>query len=145
MSESKKNTCSVIGMVIGMVALGVAVFHFFLGPIEEPPPLEEYVADKAAAIKDNLMSRMKGEELKEVQVEKSSLSPDEIVTGSSAGAGFIALILAALGFVRREDRRMNCMALAFGGGAVAFQFLIMALCTVLVIFLIGAALGTLGG
>lgn len=37
-------------MYLGMLAFGVAIWHFLLGPIEEPLKIEGNIAEKAAAI-----------------------------------------------------------------------------------------------
>ncbi len=44
-SDKKERKLGMYGTIIGLIALGVAILHFTLGPIEEPKPVESFVAD----------------------------------------------------------------------------------------------------
>lgn len=140
--KSKRNTLGLIGLVIGITALGAALFHFWAGPINESPPLEEVVADKAVKIRDSVVARLKGEE--PATTTKSRVwDADRIVDISTVAGGFLAIVLGAVAFIRREDLRISGSAVAFGGGAIAFQFAAIAVGAIVFAILIAAVLSKL--
>jgi hypothetical protein len=62
MSE-KKPKVGTIGIVIGSVALLLALFHFYAGPFSPQPKLEQTIAEKAVAIRDATVAALRGEEI----------------------------------------------------------------------------------
>lgn len=145
----RRSPFAMTGLVIGVLALGGALAHFWLGPIDPPPPLEEVVAEKAAAIKDRFVAKLKGEEadaaaVEETLAEEAVSDRDHRVRSVTSLLGFVALVLSVVGFVRREDLRVAGSAAALGGGAAAFQFLIVALGAILLTVLVAALLSGSG-
>jgi|GEM_PF-1996717 len=138
------NKFAVIGLVLGIIALGVGLTHFFAGPIDPPPLLEELVADKAVKITQAMTAKLKGEEYLSSSSESDQFGPDRMIELTTVILGFIALVLAAFSFIQKEDPKISGMAAAFGGGAIALQFLILALGAFVLIFLIAAVLGAIG-
>jgi hypothetical protein len=132
-----------LGIVVGALALGVGILHFFLGPISPPNPLEEVVADQAARIHAAVVAKVKGQEAPAPEPETSRFDPDRIVSSGSAVAGFVALMFGVVAFVRREDIRMTGSAAALGAGAIAFQFVLIALGAIVLAIMIAGALSAL--
>ena len=62
-TEAGKNPFGLVGLVVGVLALGGALAHFFVGPINPPPPLETIAAEKVVRIKESIAAKLRGEEL----------------------------------------------------------------------------------
>ena len=41
-----------LAVILGFIAFAAVVGHFFVGPVDPPPPVEVSIADKAASIRD---------------------------------------------------------------------------------------------
>jgi hypothetical protein len=141
--EATENKLSNIGAIIGLIALGIAVFHFFLGPIEKTPTIEEYVAEKAISIKSVISSKLKGEELINTPQDKS-LGPDEIVGYGVVVLGFIAICFGVIGFLKKEEWRVSSVAVSIGVSALIFKFAVAVAGAIILLAFIGAFLGGFG-
>ena len=135
-TRSSREALGIIGTVIGLAALGVAIFHFFLGPIEPPRPLGAVVAEIASELKDAVAAKLEGREYAP-ESEPAPVGPDRIVDTAVIALGFIALAFGVVGFVRREAWRPSGTAIALGSAAIAFQFAIVVVGAILAILLIG--------
>ncbi len=131
------------GVLIGLIALAGAVFHFFGGPIEEPPTIEEYVAGKAASMKEAVAAKVRGEKY-DPPTAADEYDADEIAEMALVGSGVLAVALGVFGFISREERRSSGAALVLGTAAITFQF-IATLVTVIVGFIIFLIIISSGG
>lgn len=137
MNESNKpRTLGLTGTLIGLLALGLAVFHFFVGPLETPPPLESVVADQTVKIKQAITAKIKGTEHPAEPVART-VGADDMIFYAVIALGFAALTAGVLGFVQREDLRSTGAAVVLGSGAIAFQFAVVVVGAVLGAILIG--------
>lgn len=140
MKSSKFGMC---GVMLGGIALILALVHFWAGSFSPQPTLETFVSEKAASIRQKTFDALKG-----TQVEKEYVKPefnaDKITDVTTAVLGALALILSALSFINHESGRASVSAAALGGSAIAFQFIAMYAMGVLVIVLIVAVLISLG-
>lgn len=113
-----------LAVVVGFVAFAAVVGHFFVGPIDPPPPIEVSIAEKAADIRDATVAALKGEEYEaKRQVRPKTL--DDYLTYAFIGSAVIAMLLSVIGFVRHERLRPSIAGAALGGLAIAFQFATM--------------------
>lgn len=135
-TTSKPRRLGLIGTLIGLLALGVAIFHFFFGPLEPPPPLETVVAETTVKLKNALAATLEGKEYV-APAQESKRGLDKLVDNAVIVLGFFALALGVIGFVQREEWRASTMAVALGGGAIAFQFAVVVVGVILAIILIG--------
>lgn len=139
----RENRLSNIGSLIGLIALGIAVFHFFLGPIEKTPSVEEYVAEKAISIKSAISSKLKGKEITSTSKEEP-LGVDEIVGYSVVLLGFIAICFGVIGFLKKEEWRVSSMSIAIGASALVFKFAVAIAGAIIFLALVGAVLSGFG-
>ncbi|MEJ2610776.1 MAG: hypothetical protein P8179_12005, partial [Candidatus Thiodiazotropha sp.] len=123
-SERKGKTLGTIGTIIGLIALGVGLIHFTFGPINEPQPVESFVADTTIKLKNAIAAKIKGEEYTPPKVEKT-LDVDEIIYKGVMMSGFIALAFGALGFTQSEEWRPSGVAFVLGGAAITLQLSIV--------------------
>ena len=145
MSEQlkKPSPFGLVGVILGFVALGVALAHFWLGPIEPAPALEDLVADKAVKIKKAVEARLRGEVLDRNTVS-ASFDKDELIRATTIGAAFIAIVFAVVSFIKREDLRVSGSAIGLASGAIAFEFAALALGVIVAAILIGVVLSVIG-
>ncbi len=141
--ENESSKLSFIGIGVGSVALLLALFHFYAGPFSPQPTLEDTVAEKAVAIRDATIAALKGEE-KEKKTVMSEMNLDKGVQIATALLGGIAIILGVIGFAKKESIRVSSGAAVLGSGAIAFQFLTVALGVIVVAILVAAVLNQIG-
>ncbi len=60
MTTDKKSKFSTIGMVLGALALLVAVSYFWAGPSTPEVTIEEQIAEKIVSIRDTTLNRLMG-------------------------------------------------------------------------------------
>jgi len=141
MSEEKSKV-GIIGVIIGSVALLLALFHFYAGPFSPQPKLEHTIAEKAVAIRDATVAALKGKEVKK-ETWTSKWNTDKIVNVLTALLGGIAIIAAIIAFIRKESLRVAGGAAVLGGGAIAFQFVALALGAIIVAIILAAVISQL--
>ena len=134
----------VIGSIVGVLALIAAVLPHWLVPvIYPPPPADQVIVDTGHRLKDRLIARVKGTEYHAPPREKSTGS--QLREASSIGAislGLLAILLAVLALVFREERLLAGVAAALGTGAIAIaieiSFLAMGVLMLIVILYVVA-------
>ena len=141
-TETVKSSFGLVGVVAGVIALGLALVHFWAGPFSPKPSIEEVVAEKAVKIRDSVVARLKGLQ-KPASVQPQGFDTDHVITTSTIVAGFLAVVLAVVSYIRREDNRVSMSAVALGGGAIALQYLAVALGAIVLAILIAAVLSKL--
>jgi hypothetical protein len=131
-----------MAVVIGVVAFGLALVHFWAGPFSPQPPIEEVVADKAVKIRDAVVAKLKGEE-KASLAHTQSFDTDRVVTIATVVASFLAIVLAVVSYLRREDKRFSGSAVTLGGVALAVQYIAVAIGAIVLAILVAAVLSNL--
>ena len=119
-AAAAKSAFGIIGMVCGGIALMLVVFHFYAGPFQPQKSLERTVAEIAVNISKEVVRVAKGEP---ADLESRSWSIDDILRIVVSVCGVLAIILAAIGFARREDTRPVAAAASLGASAIGFQFI----------------------
>ena len=141
--EQTQSKFGAIGIVLGGIALLLALLHFWAGPFSPQPTIETVVAEKVASIRSAALDALKGKEpVKETFIAK--WSADKITEVVTACLGGLALILAAVSFANKEPGRIAGGAAALGVSAIAFQFIAMYAMALLVVLLICAVLSSIG-
>jgi hypothetical protein len=140
MQKSKYGT---LGIIFGSVALLLALVHFWAGPFSPQPTIETVVANKAASVRAAALDALKGKEpIQETYISK--WDADKVANVATAVLGGIALILAVISLVNKEQIRVSGGAAALGISAIAFQFIAMYAMALLAVILIAAVLSSLG-
>lgn len=127
------------GLIAGALATLIAVVHFWAGPIVEPPPIEEVIADKIVATKEATVAKLLGKPAP-VRPRPDAWGPDRMVQVGGATLGALAIVLAAFGFARGESKRQSLAALGLGATGVLFPLL----GTLVVLVAVVAILGSFG-
>jgi hypothetical protein len=128
-----------IGLVLGMLALATSVGHFWLGPIEAPPALEDTIADKAVKIRNKVAAKLIDQQTIE-QKEDIRWGADRIATATIAGISVLAIILSVIGFVRHEPIRIVSSGAALAGIALGLQYFVMAITAIVFAIILGAVI-----
>ncbi|MEO0574004.1 MAG: hypothetical protein AAF004_00985 [Pseudomonadota bacterium] len=143
MTNEASSKFAIAGIVIGLLSILAGSLHFFLGPIEKTPTLENVVQEKTAALKDAIIAGIKGEPTT-AEPQRRQLSGDDIARAATIGTGILALALGIVGLVRREPMRESAAAMAVGGAAVVLPFAVYAVMLILGMMLIVSIIGAVG-
>lgn len=135
--KNQNSTLSFIGIGIGAVAFMIALVHFWAGPFNTQPPLEQTVAEKAIAIKKATIAALKGEKPANTPT-RHPMDWDRVADLATAVLGGLAIILGVFGFARAEPLRIAGGAAVLGGVALAFQFAILALGAIVLAIVLAA-------
>lgn len=128
---------SFIALMAGGLATLTAVVHFWAGPIVEPPPVEEVISDKIAATRDATLAKLRGRPAP-VRPTQDRWAPDRLVQAGGTALGGLAIVLAAVGFSRRESKRQSLAALGLGVTGVLFPLLGVVVVIVAVVAILSA-------
>ena len=142
-SARKGKTLGTLGTILGLIALGVGLIHFTFGPVNEPQPVESFVADTSVKLKNAIAAKIKGEAYTPPVVEKT-VDVDDIIFKGVMIAGFIALTLGTLGFTQNEEWRPSGAAFVLGGAAITLQLSIVFVGALLVILIVAAIISSSG-
>ncbi|MCU7930975.1 MAG: hypothetical protein KZQ90_09250 [Candidatus Thiodiazotropha sp. (ex Codakia rugifera)] len=137
-AERKGRTLGTWGTIIGLIAFGIGILHFTFGPINEPQPVESFVADTTVKIKEAVKAKMQGKEYTPPP-STQSLDIDDLLYKSVMVAGLIAVGLGSIGFTQKEEWRPSGVAFILGAAAITLQ-LSIAFVGALIVFLIIAAI-----
>ena len=137
------NTFGIIGILVGFAAFSAVILHFYLGPLEPPPALEEVVAETAVNIRDAAIAKIKGEAY-EPPPGPASRTKDEWLKIGIAAASLAAVLLAVIGIIRKESLRVAGSAAALGILDITFQVAITLFAVLLFCVLVAAVLASLG-
>jgi hypothetical protein len=138
----------VIGSLIGVLALIAAVLpHWVLPVIYPPPPADQVIVDTGHRLKDRLIAKVKGIEYHAPLREKSTASQlSDAASIAAISFGLLAILLAVLALVFREERLLAGAAAALGTGAIAIEISFLAmgvLILIAILYVVGNIIGLL--
>lgn len=139
----KSSKFGMLGIVVGSMALLLALVHFWAGPFSPQPTIETVVAEKAVSIRNAALDALKGKE-PAGETYSAQWDADRIAYVATAVLGGMAFILAVFSLVFKEPVRAAGGAAALGISAIAFQFIAMYAMALLVVILIAAVLSSIG-
>lgn len=143
MTQQRSFRFSSLGLAFGAVALLVAIAHFWIVAAAPSRPIEDVIADKVVAVRDATVSRLIGRT--EEPQSPGAWDRERLVVAATSLLGGLAIVLAIIGFSRKERPRPCIGAAVLGIGAVAFPFVIGAIGTVIVLVALGAILSVFLG
>lgn len=146
-SDSRRSTrFGVVGLIVALFALVAAVLSPWIVEALEPEakPIDEVAVDAAVRIKDRLAAKIKGEEFVEPPAENLPFDWAKWFPAGIICLGVFAMCCGTVGFVRREDIRINGSAVTIGLAAIVFQYFLLIAAALILILLIGIVLSALG-
>lgn len=136
---------SIIGSIVGMLALMAAVLPHWVVPIVfPPPPADQVIVDTGHRIKDRVIARMKGMEYQAPKVEKSAGRSWSEASVTAISLGLLAILLSVLALIFREERLLAAVAATLGTGAVAIEIsfvVIGALILIAILYVVANIIG----
>lgn len=132
-----------LGVISGFMALGIALFHFWLGPFSHASmTLEEIAVEKAAEIKKSFSVAMEGES-RAAKKANPDLNIDKLVKVTGIALAFLSLVLAAVSFLLKEDYRYSVISATLGSVTLAFHFILVAISIGILLVLIAIIISNL--
>lgn len=145
LSQNRKITrVGILGLALGLVSLAAAALTPWIIDLLEPeePPSDEVVVDIAIRLKERMTAKLKGEEFVPAPPSEGS----NLVKAYSGGVvvgGLIAIGIGVAGLVLQHDRRLNTAAIAVGGSAIVFQYVLLLAAVIIAVLLIGLIVSAL--
>ena len=113
-------------MLLGVIALLLSVVQFTLGPFStKSTALEVVVAEKVTAVKKGIMAGLKGEQ-PTVETKKKPVDIDRLLIASGILLSVMALGLAFISGLRKENKWTVSGALFFSGATIALHAALLA-------------------
>jgi len=130
----------IIGSIVGLLALIAAVLpHWVLPAMYPPPPADQVIVDTGHRLKERLIARAKGVEYQAPKQETSTggrLSGD--FSTAAISLGLLAVAMAVLALVFREEKLLAGVSAALGMTAIAIEISFFVLGVLFVIAIIYA-------
>ncbi|MBJ7576262.1 hypothetical protein [Luteimonas sp. MC1828] len=139
MKEHRSSRFSQIAFALGALALLVCIVEFWVSAAAPSPAIEDVVADKVVAIRDATIDRLAGRTTEAVPAEQP-WKHQQLFVAFTSFLGGLAIVLAGVGYSRKEPRRTCAVAASLGLAAVVFPYVIGAIGAVVVIIAVGAVL-----
>lgn len=140
--QTSKDKFGFFGILLGSIALMMALVSFWSGPFSPQPTLETTVVEKATSIRQKAMDILKGKEVEKTYIQPS-WNIDKTIHTAIPVISVFAILFGLFSFIKKESNRVAGGAAALGISAMAFQFIAMYAMALLVVLLIVAALSTL--
>ena len=144
MKERRPVKFSQIALAFGAVALLACIVQFWVSAAAPSPAMEDVVADKVVAIRDATIDRLAGRKT-EAAPKEQRWKYEQLFVAVTSLLGGLAIVLAGVGFSRKEPRRTCVVAASLGLAAVIFPYVIGAIGAVVVIIAVGAVLSMFFG
>ncbi len=149
MSSQVKHRIGIIGLVIGLIAVGIAIFQDDLRAeiIPEDTPVVEVEKKEAPSFKELAIKVSKrviqDKILKEDNaahlppVEEDELhAPHDSIALIYTGLGFLAMVLGIISWVKKEHIRIAGGAISLGLVAIAWQYVLIGVGIAIIILIL---------
>ncbi|MGJ8674293.1 hypothetical protein [Rubritalea sp.] len=138
-----KHKFGTFGILVGLIALCIAIFQNDLrpeesAPIQQPEPTLKELAVEAS--KKLINDKILKEETPSVAPDIPSEEKHDAIQLTYMALGFLAIVLGAISWIRKDHIRLSGGAISLGIMAVAWQYVLIGI-TVAVIILIIANIG----
>jgi hypothetical protein len=143
---TKRSVLGGVGLFAGIVAFALAVLPFWIDePAESNQSLGDIIAEKTVELGEKAVTTLTIRSGEPQAAARSGFDWYGNLGTFSAVLAVSAIVLGVLSFVRREDLRVCGGAVALGGAALAWHYLMIALIVIAVAIFLGGLLGTFGG
>ena len=145
--ESRRSArFGMFGLVVALVAFVAAVLSPWIIDALEPEaePIDKVAVDAAVRIKDRLAAKIKGEKFVEPPRKEEPFNWGKWLPAGTIFMGAVAICFGVVGFVRREDIRINGSAVTIGLAAIVFQYFLLIAAALILILLVAIILSALG-
>lgn len=135
-----------IGMIVGLLALAVAVGSTYLVEYLDPPPkpIEDTVADLALKISNKVKDSIIKGRVERTAVQKAPMPASKYIPIIALGLGVGGIGFGIIALLRSEDRFIAGTSVALGASAIIAQYAILLTLALVVAILVAAVLSQLG-
>lgn len=109
----------VASIVLGSVALMTFLFHFWAGPLAPQQSLERSIAEVAVNISKEIVRVARDEP---AILKSKTWTIDDTLTVVASLAAALGLVVASIGYIKREDNRTLIAGVTIAACALTFQF-----------------------
>ena len=138
------NVLGVIAMAIAAAGLILAIVHMTAGPFAPQKPAEQTIAETAVAIRDAAVRAMTGAEAPPPAPPAPRYDVDDYVQAGVIGFGGVAMILACVALIRREERATALYGFSLGAGVLLLTWLQWIAVMICGVIILAAIIGNLG-
>ncbi|QGY32552.1 hypothetical protein [Pantoea cypripedii] len=120
-----QNKWSSAGILLGVLALALTLFHFTAGPFDPPTPnLENRIAEKVSAMMTGIIAGIKGEE-PPIITKKTTLTIDNILKNVGIGMAVIGMMCAFTAAITGEKTGCVSVAMICSVSTLAFYAVLL--------------------
>src|SRR5262249_5273333 len=134
-SAPQSRRLGIIGSLVGLLALIAAVLpHWVVPLVYPPPPADKVIVDTGHRIKERLIARAKRIEYHEPRQDESSGHRLRLAFSARAVSfGLLAIVMAVLALVFREEKLLAGVSAALGVSAIAIEISFFVICAFIAI------------
>lgn len=132
------------GIIVGTVALLIALVSFWGGPFAPQPTLEEAVAEKVLSLQNAAINALNGESIED-SYSQPKWDIDRVIDIIIPVVAVLSILMGVFSLIFKEPVQVAGCALALGFSAIAFQFIAMYAMALLFVLLVIAVFSSLGG
>jgi hypothetical protein len=135
-----KHKIGIIGLIVGIIAVGLAIFQNDLRPQEPPqepkpvPTLKELAVEAGKKVINDKI--LKKEEDPPPVEEDSLVSPRDRIGLTYMILGFLAMVLGIVSWVKKDHIRISGGSISLGLMAVAWQYVMIGVVIAVVILIL---------
>ena len=135
-----KHKIGIIGLIIGLIAVGLAIFQNDLRPQKPPPEPKPEPTFKELAVeagKKVINDKILKKEADPPPIPEDPLaSPHDRIELTYMILGFLAMILGVVSWVKKDHIRISGGAVSLGLMAVAWQYVLIGVLIAVVILIV---------
>ena len=135
-----KHKIGIIGLIVGLIAVGLAIFQNDLRPQQPPPEPKPEPTLKELAVEAG--KKVINDKILKKEVEPPPITEDPLVSSHDRVEltymilGFLAMVLGVVSWVKKDHIRISGGAISLGLMAVAWQFVLIGVVIAVVILIL---------
>ena len=135
-----KHQIGIVGLAVGLIAIGVAAFQNNLRPEPPPPEPEPTLKELAVDAGKKLIEEKILKKDSDSSADNESIMEEryDTVQLTYMGLGFVALILGVISWIRKDHIRISGGAVSLGLMAIAWQYVLIGIAVAVVILILAS-------
>ena len=135
-----KHKIGIIGLIVGLIAVGLAIFQNDLRPQQPPPEPKPEPTFKELAVEAG--KKVISDKILKKEAEPPPITEDSLVSShdgvelSYMILGFLAMVLGVVSWVKKDHIRISGGAISLGLMAVAWQYVLIGVVIAVVIIIV---------
>ena len=123
----KTEAIGTTGVIVGFIALGIALFQFFVGPIHKTDTsfIESAKSSIQAMLAKNDVATHSG--------KREGINVDNALSYTSVLFAFLAIIAGTLSYIRGTKKELAYASLSVGAATLFFHFILVAIGIIIIL------------